>query len=161
MVKGLKSHITGAIWDVDPAALPAWAGGPMRLVHILYAVVRDLGDGMLRLRAMSLVYTTLLSLVPLLAISFSVLKGFGVHNQIEPMLLNFLAPLGEKGVEITEYIITFVERIKVGVLGAVGLGLLVYTVVSLMQKIERSFNDTWHVTRHRSLAQRFSGYLSV
>ncbi len=78
MVKGLKSHITGAIWDVDPAALPAWAGGPVRLVRILYAVVRDLGDGMLSLRAMSLVYATLLSLVPLLAISFSVLKGLGV-----------------------------------------------------------------------------------
>ena len=161
MVKGLKSHITGAIWDVDLAALPAWAGGPVRLVRILYAVVRDLGDGMLSLRAMSLVYTTLLSLVPLLAISFLVLKGFGVHNQVEPMLLDFLAPLGEKGVEITERIIGFVENVKAGVLGAAGLGLLVYTVVSLMQKIERSFNDTWQVTRHRPFAQRFSGYLIV
>lgn len=160
-VRNLKSHITGAIWDVDLAALPVWAGWPVRLGRILYAVVRDLGDGMLSLRAMSLVYTTLLSLVPLLAISFSVLKGFGVHNQIEPLLLNFLAPLGEKGVEITERIIAFVENVKAGVLGAAGLGLLLYTVVSLMQKIERSFNYTWHVTQHRSFAQRFSGYLSV
>ncbi|MCH8213960.1 MAG: YihY/virulence factor BrkB family protein [Proteobacteria bacterium] len=162
MVKGLKSHVTGAIWDVDLAALPAWAGAPVRLVRILYAVVRDLGDGMLSLRAMSLVYATLLSLVPLLAISFSVLKGLGVHyDQLEPRLLDFLAPLGEKGVEITEYIIAFVERVEVGVLGAVGLGFLVYTVVSLMQKIERSFNDTWQVTRHRPFARRFSGYLIV
>ena len=162
MVKGLKSHVTGAIWDVDVASLPAWAGWFVRLVRILYAVVRDLGDGMLSLRAMSLVYATLLSLVPLLAISFSVLKGLGVHyDQLEPRLLDFLAPLGEKGVEITEYIIAFVERVEVGVLGAVGLGFLVYTVVSLMQKIERSFNDTWQVTRHRPFAQRFSGYLIV
>ena len=113
-MRNLKSHVTGAIWDVDLAALPVWAGWLVRLVRILYAVVRDLGDGMLSLRAMSLVYTTLLSLVPLLAISFSVLKGLGVHNELEPQLLNFLAPLGEKGVEITKYIITFVERIKVG-----------------------------------------------
>ncbi len=160
-MRNLKSHVTGAIWDVDLAALPLWGGWLVRLVRILYAVVRDLADGMLSLRAMSLVYTTLLSLVPLLAISFSVLKGFGVHNQIEPMLLNFLAPMGEKGVEITERIIAFVENVKAGVLGAVGLGLLVYTVVSLMQKIERSFNYTWHVTQHRSFSQRFSGYLSV
>jgi len=160
-VRNLKSHVTGAIWDVDLAALPAWAGWFVRLVRILIAVVRDFGDGMLNLRAMSLVYATLLSLVPLLAVSFSVLKGLGVHNQIEPMLLEILAPLGAKGVEITEYIIAFVEKIKVGVLGAVGLGLLLYTVVSLMQKIERSFNYTWHVTQHRSFAQRFSGYLIV
>ena len=105
-VRNLKSRVTGAIWDVDLAALPIWAGWLVRLVRILYAVVRDLADGMLSLRAMSLVYTTLLSLVPLLAISFSVLKGFGVHNQIEPLLLNFMAPMGEKGVEITERIIS-------------------------------------------------------
>jgi len=43
--------------------------------------------GRLSLEAMSLVYTTLLSLVPLLAVSFSVLKGFGVHKRIEPLLL--------------------------------------------------------------------------
>lgn len=160
-MRNLKSHVTGAIWDVDLAALPVWAGWLVRLVRILYAVVRDLADGMLSLRAMSLVYTTLLSLVPLLAISFSVLKGFGVHNQIEPMLLNFLAPLGDKGAEITERIIAFVDNVKAGVLGAAGLGLLVYTVISLMQKIERSFNYTWHVTQQRPFAQRFSGYLSV
>ena len=97
-------------------------------------------EGQLTLRAMSLVYTTILSLVPLLAISFSILKGFGVHNQVEPMLLNLLAPLGNKGVEITERIVGFVDNVKVGVLGSLGFVLLFYTVVSLMQKIERTFN---------------------
>ena len=52
----------------------------------LYAILRDLVTGELSLRAMSLVYTTLLSLIPLLAVSFAVLKAFGVHNQVAPML---------------------------------------------------------------------------
>jgi len=159
--KHLTSTISRAIWDVDTATMPMWKAGLIGFVRILFAMARDLAEGMLNLRAMSLVYTTLLSLVPLLAISFSVLKGFGVHNQLEPLLLNFLEPMGEKGVEIAEKIIGFVENIKAGVLGAAGLGLLVYTVISLMQKIERAFNYTWHVTEHRSFAQRFSGYLSV
>ncbi len=118
-------------------------------------------DGMITLQAMSLVYTTLLSIVPLLAVSFSVLKGFGVHNQVEPLLLNLLQPLGEQGVEITQRIIGFVENTKAGVLGSLGLALLFYTVVSLIQKIERSFNYTWRVTEQRPFAQRFSDYLSV
>ncbi len=117
--------------------------------------------GQLTLRAMGLVYTTLLALVPLLAVSFSVLKGFGVHNQIEPILLNFLAPMGERGAETTARVIEFVDNIKVGVLGSLGLALLFYTVVSLIQKIERAFNDTWRVSEQRPLAQRFSDYLSV
>jgi membrane protein len=100
-------------------------------------------------------------MVPLLAFSFSILKAFGVHNRIEPMLQQLLAPLGEQGNEITVRLVHFVDQMNVGVLGSVGLALLVYTVISLMEKIEGSFNSIWHVTQLRSLGERFSRYLSV
>ena len=57
------------------------------------ALTRDMFAGGLMMRSMSLVYTTLLSVVPLLAFSFSVLKGFGVHNQLEPILYTMLEPV--------------------------------------------------------------------
>jgi membrane protein len=110
---------------------------------------------------MSLVYTTLLSIVPLLAVSFSVLKGFGVHNKLEVLLYNLLAPLGPSGVEITGQIVSFVENVRVGVLGSIGLALLIYTVIALLQKIEAAFNFVWQIENLRSLSQRFSSYLSV
>ena len=157
----LRTAAIGAIRNPDTPESPRWRSGLRLAFRMLYAIGRDLGEGQINLRAMSLVYTTLLSLVPLLAITFSVLKGFGVHNQIEPLLLKVLAPLGEKGFEITAQIIAFVDNMKVGVLGSLGLGLLVYTVIALMQKIERAFNYAWHVTQERTLAQRFSDYLSV
>lgn len=158
----LNKQIKTLIWATPSlSAYPRWQASLIWLARLFYVIGRDLADGQLTLRAMSLVYTTLLSLVPLLAVSFSVLKAFGVHNQIEPLLLNLLAPLGEKSGEITENIIRFVENMKVGVLGAVGLALLFYTVIALMQKIERAFNYTWRVSQNRPLAQRFSGYLSV
>ncbi len=106
---------------------------------------------------MSLVYTTLLSLVPLLAISFSILKGFGVHNQIEPFLLSALEPLGERRGEVVSRIVGFVDNVQVGVLGSVGFVLLFYTVVSLMQKIEHAFNDVWQVTAKRTLERAVQG----
>ena len=130
-------------------------------LRITQQVADDLHSGLLNLRAMSLVYTTLLSLVPLLAVSFSVLKGFGVHNQVEPLLLNLLAPLGEQGVQISDKIIEFVDNTQAMALGSLGLGILIFTVISLMQKIEEAFNHTWHLTTKRSFAQRFSNYLSV
>ena len=99
--------------------------------------------------------------MPLLALSFSVLKAFGVHNQIQPMLLTFLEPLGEKGEEVASNITSFIQNMNVGVLGALGLALLLYTAISLMQKIEESLNYIWHVPRPRSLGDRFSRYLSV
>ena len=160
-IEQLKSTVGATLWETDLDTLSWQRAGAIQVVRFFYVMGRDIADGQLNLRAMSLVFTTLLSLVPLLAISFSVLKGFGIHNEIEPILMNLLAPLGEKGSEIALRIIGFVENIKVGVLGSVGLGLLVYTVMSLMQKIERAFNFAWRVNTARSFSQRFSGYLSV
>jgi membrane protein len=160
-VKALQDQLTSYIWDSPIDTMPKakqFAFTALRIGHVL---IRDLAEGQLNMRAMGLVYTTLLAIVPLIAVSFSVLKGFGVHNQIEPALLNLLAPLGDKGVEITSRIISFVDNIKVTVLGSVGLALLFYTVVSLMQKIERAFNYTWRVSEQRPFAQRFSDYLTV
>lgn len=127
----------------------------------LYAVVRDLIGGQLTLHAMSLVYTTLLSIVPLLALSFSVLKALEVHQRMEPFLYQFMEPLGPQGIQLADQILGFVDNMRVGVLGSVGLALLVYTVIALVQKIERSFNMIWRVPDLRSMAQRFSNYLSV
>lgn len=149
------------IWGTQEGAWPPWKRRLLRLMRTLLILARDLAQGQLTLRAMSLVYTTLLSIVPLLALSFSVLKAFGVHNQIQPMLLNFLAPLGDKGEQITNNIVAFIQNMNVGVLGAVGLGLLIYTAISLMQKIEESLNFIWHIPRPRRLGERFSRYLSV
>jgi membrane protein len=138
---------------------------PLRILRtparFVYALVRDLLEGQLTLRAMSLVYTTLLSVVPLLAFSFAVLKGFGVHRELEPRLYEFLYPLGEQGAQITKQVIDFVDNVKGGALGGVGLSLLIFTVISMVQKIEDALNFVWMVQRSRSLARRFSDYLSV
>ena len=111
-------------WNVDMRQLHGLRRLQVLSLRISYAIVRDVIAGQLTLRAMSLVYTTLLSMVPLLAVSFSVLKAFGVHNEVKPLVYNFLAPLGEKGVEIGDKMMGFVENIQVGVLGAIGLALL-------------------------------------
>ena len=160
-VKELQSQAFNYIWAYD-ACEPGL--NPSRLRHALQIVAmtgQDFMSGMLTLRAMSLVYTTLLSIVPLLAVSISVLKGFGVHDQLQPALTSLLAPLGDRSVEISDQIVGFVENMKIGVLGALGLSLLIFTVMSLIQKIEAAFNHTWRLEGNRNLMQRFSNYLSV
>lgn len=150
------------IWATDATELTPWRRRGIGALRITYLTIRDVFfDSQLTLRAMSLVYTTLLSLVPLLAVSVSVLKGFGAHTQLELYLRNFLTPLGERGTDITQNIVHFVDNINSGLLGSVGMAMLLYTVISLMQKIEAAFNFTWHVSEERSFARRFSDYLVV
>lgn len=157
----IKGFLHNELWRGDIERL-AW---PQRLaykfIRFLFVLVREISTGQLTLRAMSLVFTSLLSMVPLIAVSFSVLKAFGVHNQIEPLLHNLVEPLGPQGDEIVVNVLGFVENMKVGVLGSVGMALLLYTVISLIQKVEMSFNYVWHAESSRSLSRRFSDYLSV
>jgi membrane protein len=161
LYRRLEHFLFGGLWRTDIGALGGLRTLFYRTLRLLFVLVRELSSGQLNLRAMSLVYTTLLSLVPLIAVSFSVLKAFGVHNQVEPLLFNLVEPLGVQGHELVATILSFVENMKVGVLGAVGLALLLYTVVSLIQKIEMAFNYVWRTKATRSLSRRFSDYLSV
>lgn len=130
-------------------------------LQILIMIGHDLLDGMVSLRAMSLVYTTLLSIVPLLAISLAQLKSFGIHYQLEPTLVNLLAPLGESSVELASRIVFFVDNVKIGVLGWLGLALLVFTTMSLIQKVESSLNYTWRLQHVGNLLNRVVNYSSV
>lgn len=156
----IQERIENLLWP-DEADISVFQLRFLKALRVFYVTLMDLVGGQISLRAMSLVYTTLLSIVPLLALSFSVLKAMGAHNELEPFLFQFLAPLGDQGAEIGNNIIGFIDNIKVGVLGSVGLGLLIYTVLSLVQKIENAFNMIWHVKATRSIGERFSNYLSV
>ena len=139
------------------------AGGKFAavLLRYSYGLIRDIVSGQITLRAMSLVYTTLLSVVPLIAFSFSVAQSFGIHNQLEPFLFDFLKPLGEQGAEITRQIIELVDNVKGGVLGGISLAFFIYTAVSMVQKMEESFNYVWYVAKRRSFARRLTEYMLV
>jgi membrane protein len=158
---GIREAVDRLLWETEPSRLPRLKAALVRGARLGVVVVRDLAQGQMSLQAMSLVYTTLLALVPLMAVSFSVLKAFGVHQHIEPIMLSLLAPLGDKGAELSRQAMQLVSKMRVGVLGAVGLGLLLYTSVALIQKIEQALNTIWHVQRGRRLMRRFGDYLLV
>ena len=98
---GLRATVNAAIWNVSLSSMPSWKVFIVQPIRLIIVLARDLAYGQLTLRAMGLVYTTMLSLVPLLALSFSVLKAFGVYNRIDTLLLGFLAPLGARSTEVT------------------------------------------------------------
>ena len=125
------------------------------------ALFRSIRTEGLDYRATSLAYTTLLTIVPGLALVFSLLKTFGVNKHLEPFLLQLLAPLGEKAPVLTDQILDFVTRINVGVLGSMGLLALIHISVSMLSKIEIAFNHIWRITEPRGLARRAGDYLSV
>jgi membrane protein len=135
-----------------------WLFAPLRY---LYALLRDLARDQLGLHAMSLVYSTLFAIVPLIAVAFAVLQAFGYHRELEPLLYEFLRPLGEQGHALATRIMGFVENVQGSILGTVGFAFLLYTALSMIQKMEAALNFVWHVERSRSFARRITEYLVV
>ena len=87
------------------------------------------------------------------------LKAFGYHRELEPVLAEFLSA-GERH-ECTVRFMQFVENAQTTVLGTVGFLILVYTVIVMIEKIEGALNFTWHVERPRSLARRVIEYMVI
>jgi membrane protein len=146
--------------------LPESLGGkPLRMVatplRYIYALLRDLVRGDLGLRAMSLVYSTLFAIVPVVAVAFSVLKAFGYHRELEPVLYEFLLPLGAQASELTAKIMEFVDNVQGTLLGTIGFVFLLFTVFATIQKVEEALNFVWHVERPRSIARRVTEYVVV
>jgi membrane protein len=158
----LLQKLEALLWSPKLSQLPAPLLQAVKVIRFFYAIIRDVLTTTLTLRAMGLVYITILSIVPMLALTFSALKGFGIHqSRIKPALLNVFEPLGEKGVELTDQLIGIVDNVQGGLLAGAGLILLNYTTVSMIKKIEDSLNYIWRVDGARSFVQRFGEYLSI
>src|ERR1700675_15056 len=139
---------------------PPW-GPALRWMRYPAALVRDWLDGEINLRAMSLAYTTLLSLVPLMVFSFAILKGLGARSELRFILRQFFRPMGSASTQLTDSVMQFVVNMRGELLGSIGLAFLVYTVITTIQKVEGSFNFVWRVVRPRSFGRRFIEYLGV
>jgi len=146
------------LWEIDAEDRKWWRRFLLNQGQIMTLVVRGfIADGCM-LRASALTFTTLLSLVPLLALMFSVLKGLGVQNNLAPLLLQNLA-VGD-GTVVTK-IVEYINNTNVARLGTFGLIFLVITVLTLLSNIEKTFNRVWGVRETRPLLRRFTDYFSV
>jgi membrane protein len=157
-IQQLKSFVQDDLLHSDLANLSQFRREVYRHVRILYGAVQGFFDNRCPLQASALTYTTLLSLVPLLALMFAILKGLGVQNQLQPILLEKLSAGSE---EIVQQIIGYIDKTDVKALGAVGLASLLATAISLVGNIELALNRIWGVQRPRSLGRKFADYLSV
>jgi len=157
----ISQFVKQDLWTKDLKSMPLIQRLGIQALRLATAVGMEFRNRLLDARAAGLVFTTLLSLVPFLAVMFSVLKAFGIHHVIEPSLAQALEPLGPKGQEITTTIVRFVDNIKIGVLGVVGIGGLFYTTYSLIDKIEQALNAIWQVREGRTWGRKFADYLSA
>ncbi len=154
----LRRYFTDTLWHYDPAKMNVVQRMALQTTRVLTIVIRDFARDNCLLRASALTFATLLSVVPMLAFAFSVLKGMGIQNRLEPLLMEHLT-IGSEAV--VARIVEYINNTNVGRLGTVGLAMLLMTVLALLSNIEKSFNYIWGVNETRTLLRRFADYFSV
>jgi membrane protein len=106
----------------------------------------------------------MLNVVPVVAVMFAVAKGFGLEKMIEKQVLQ-LAEKANWQADITNQILAFshslLQQAKGGLIAGVGIAILFWTVISILGKIEETFNEIWEVKKSRTLIRKFSDYLAM
>jgi len=133
----------------------------LRLLRYPYAILRDLSRGQINLYAMGLVYATMLSLVPLIAFAFAILKAFGAHKELQPVISEFFRPVGDSASQLTNRVMEFADSVSTGIVGSLGLALLLWTLLGTIKKVEDGFNFLWRVEHARSFARRVTEYIAL
>lgn len=157
--KNVKRHFKEGIWVRNTRETPifvrVWRGAWRLLYLIGFSFVKD----QTVIRAAALTFTTILSIVPFLAVAFSISKGFGLQNTdfIRTMILK----LTTGRVEVADKIIEYIDRTNVQALGWVGVATLLFTVFSLVGTTEKAFNTIWNVTKGRSPWRKVADFFPV
>jgi len=113
------------------------------------------------IKASALTYYTLLSIVPLLALSLAIAKGFGVDQLLEEQLRRNVMAVGPSTEKIFEFARNMIIHVKGGLFTGLGIALLIWAVIKGLGRIEMSFNGIWEIKKQRSFGRKFSDYLSV
>ncbi len=185
-----RTFLHEELWDMDLRPLPRLKAAFISLLRIVSIVIRGFIADKCTMQAGTLTYLTLMALVPVLVLMFSISQGMGIQERLmeslglqrratiaenrtdpgDPVEVErpfeiiedlWLADMPEQIANIVITVFSVVERTNVRALGLIGLLFLIWTVIRVMGKVERSFNSIWGVHKSRSFAQRVSGYISI
>ncbi|MDD2476576.1 MAG: YihY/virulence factor BrkB family protein [Dysgonamonadaceae bacterium] len=160
-ISDLVDFLTYEIWRLDSRHVSGKRNIFYNGVKAVIMTIRNSQELQLNVRAASLTYRTLLSLVPGLAVLFAVSRGFGLQNIIQSQLFTYFPGQQEVLLQVTEFIDNSLQHAKGGVFAGVGVILLLYTVFILFSDIEDNFNKMWQLSKGRTIQRKITDYFAL
>ncbi len=131
------------------------------IIKTLNLSARSFMDRGLQNRSMSLTYSTVLAIVPALALLFAIGRGFGFQKLLEGQLYSFL-PSQHRALETAlGFVDKYLSQSSQGVFVGIGIVMLLWTLISLLSSIEDAFNFVWDIKRSRSIYQKVTDYIAI
>ncbi len=131
------------------------------IVKTLNLTVRSFTDTGLQNKSMSLTYSTVLALVPALALLFAISRGFGFQDMVQNELYVYF-PAQQKAISTaTSFVDSYLQQSSQGLFVGIGIVMLLWTLISLLSNIEDAFNSIWGIKKARSLPQKVTDYIAI
>ncbi len=161
MLQKAQKFLEQDIWRIRAREAKGFRGKCVRMLRIFLLSFSQFSSDMCSLRAAALTFFSLLSIVPVLAMSFGIAKGFGLDKLLREKLLENMQGQQEVFNRIITFAETMLDNTKGGLVAGVGVALLLWSVIQVLGNIESSFNGIWGIKKPRSLGRKFTDYLSL
>lgn len=132
-----------------------------KIYDIIRLVISELTAKRVFDSAAALTYSTLLAIVPIMAVVFAVARGFGYSRYIETWFRDMLASQPQAAEIIIGFVNSYLVHTKSGIILGLGLLFMLFTVLMLVSNIEKTFNDIWQVKKPRSLFRTITDYIAM
>lgn len=133
----------------------------INLAKTIFISVRRFREDDLQSKASALTYSTLLAVVPALALMFAIAKGFSFQNIVQSQLFDYFPAQKEALAHALSFVDAYLTQAKSGVFVGIGIIFLLWTVISLMGTVESTLNDIWQVKKNRSFYRKITDYTSM
>ncbi len=153
--------VTYDIWRITENEVSGLKEIYINAIKTIILAIRGFMNDSLLTRASALTYSTMLAIVPMLAVMLGIAKGFGFQNMVRDALLDYFPGHQMELDKAFEFVESYLTQAQGGVIIGIGLVLLLYTVISLISSIEDTFNDIWQINKSRPWFRKITDYLAL
>ena len=146
----IKSILQGDIKSIKP-----------RPLRILSYTMRGMNNHDVVTASAALTFYTLMSLVPIIAVIFAILKGFGFEENLTAYLYSNFPDYANVIDVVLDFVNRMLAKTRGGIIAAVGVAVLLWSVIKVFGNVEDVFNKIWEVRKARSLSRKLGDYLSI
>ena len=161
LIERIKRFLTVDVWHIEKGDVPPARYFLYSVVKKVYLTVSSFIDKGVASQVSALTYSTLLAVVPIVAVVFAIARGFGFSKYIEEWFRDAMASQPQAGEVIIGFVNSYLVHTHSGVFIGVGLLFMLWTLINLIRNIEMVFNAIWQVKAERNLARTIADYMAL
>ena len=160
-ITALWKFLTYDIWRITEDEVTKTTFSLYNIIKTIYLCINRFTKDRQVNKASALTYSTLLAIVPILAILFAIARGFGFDNLMESQVRMGFGGHNQTTEVILQFVNSYLSQTKSGIFIGVGLIMLLWTVINLISSIEITFNRIWEIKKARSMYRKITDYFSM